>query len=324
MPVDVFFQPRSVAVIGATEEPGSVGRSLISNLKQAPFRGRVYAVNPRRAAVLDLPCFPNVKQIPEKIDLAVIATPARTVPGVIRDCVEAGVRGAIIISAGFKETGEAGAALEQEVLREARKGNMRIVGPNCLGLMSPQSGSTPPSPTPWLVWGTLDSSVRVALCAPPSWTGASARWSASARSFPLAPCWMWAGATSFSIWATIRQTRSIVIYMESVGDARAFLSAAREVALVEAHHRDQARTHGSRRQGRRIAHRSADRPGRRARRRVSPLRRRPREHHRRAVLSLRSAGQAAAPPGSELDHRDQCGRTGRAGHRRACWPTAAA
>jgi acetyltransferase len=233
MPLDVFFHPRSVAVIGATEEPGSVGRSLVSNLKQASFHGRVCAVNPKRSTVLDLPCFPTVKEIPEKIDLAVIATPARTVPGVIRDCVEAGVQGAIIISAGFRETGEAGAALEQEVLREARKGNMRIVGPNCLGLMSPQSG--------------LNATFANSMARP----GHIGFISQSGALCTAILDWSQLEMVGFSAFVSVGsmldvgwgdliqylgddpQTRSIVIYMESVGDARAFLSASREVALTK-------------------------------------------------------------------------------------------
>ena len=233
MPVDVFLHPRSVAVIGATEEPASVGRSLVSNLKQAPFGGRVYAVNPKRATVLDLPCFPNVKQIPEAIDLAVIATPARTVPGVICDCVEAGVKGAIVISAGFKETGEAGAALEQEVLREARKGNMRIVGPNCLGLMSPLSGLNATFASSMARLGHIGFiSQSGALCT------AILDW--SQREMVGFSAFVSVGSMLDVGWGDLiqylgddRQTRSIVIYMESVGDARAFLSAAREVALLK-------------------------------------------------------------------------------------------
>jgi acetyltransferase len=139
-PLDVFFRPRNVAVIGATEDQAGVGRSLVSNLKQTSFGGNVYPVNPKHSDVLGLPCYPSIREIPEPADLAVIATPARTVPGIIRECVAAGVQGAVIISAGFREIGERGAALEQEVLAEARKGKIRIVGPNCLGIMSPHYG----------------------------------------------------------------------------------------------------------------------------------------------------------------------------------------
>ncbi len=104
-PLDVFFHPRNVAVIGATEELSSVGHSVVANLKQSSFGGQVFPVNPKRSAVLDLPCFPNVASVPAKVDLAVIVTPARTVPGLIAECSAAGVAGAIIISAGFKEVG---------------------------------------------------------------------------------------------------------------------------------------------------------------------------------------------------------------------------
>jgi len=139
-PLNVFFQPRNVAVIGATEEPTGVGRSIVTNLKQTSFGGTVYPVNPKRSDVLGLPCYPSVREIPEQIDLAVIATPARTVPAIVRECVAAGVEGVIIISAGFKEIGEKGVALEREVLAEARESKIRIVGPNCLGIMSPHYG----------------------------------------------------------------------------------------------------------------------------------------------------------------------------------------
>ena len=124
-PLDVFFRPRNVAVIGATEDQAGVGRSLVSNLKQTSFGGTVYPVNPKHSTVLGLPCYPSIREIPAQIDLAVIATPARTVPGVVRECAAAGVEGAIIISAGFKEIGDKGAALEREILAEARTARAR-------------------------------------------------------------------------------------------------------------------------------------------------------------------------------------------------------
>jgi acetyltransferase len=230
-PLEVFFHPRNVAVIGATEEPASVGRSLVSNLKQTSFGGRVFPVNPKHSTILDLPCFANLGAIPEKVDLAVIATPASTVPAVIRDCVAAGVEGAIIISAGFKETGEAGAALEQEILREARKSRMRIVGPNCLGIMSPHHGLNATFANSVARPGHLGFiSQSGALCT------AILDW--SQREMVGFSAFVSVGSMLDVGWGDLIQylgddphTRSIVIYMESVGDARAFLSAAREVAL---------------------------------------------------------------------------------------------
>ena len=230
-PLDVFFRPRNVAVIGATEDLTGVGRSLVTNLKQTSFGGTVYPVNPKRSDVLGLPCYASVRNIPAQIDLAVIATPARTVPGIVRECVEAGAEGAIIISAGFKEVGEKGAALEQEVLAEARKGKIRVVGPNCLGIMSPHFGLNATFASSMARAGHLGFiSQSGALCT------AILDW--SQRELVGFSAFVSVGSMLDVGWADLIQylgddpkTRSIVIYMESVGDARAFLSAAREVAL---------------------------------------------------------------------------------------------
>ena len=230
-PLDVFFHPRKVAVIGATEDLTGVGRSLVTNLKQTSFGGTVYPVNPKRSDVLGLRCYASVREIPEQIDLAVIATPARTVPGVVRECVQAGAEGAIIISAGFKEVGEKGAVLEQEVLAEARKSRMRIVGPNCLGIMSPHFGLNATFASSMARPGHLGFiSQSGALCT------AILDW--SQREMVGFSAFVSVGSMLDVGWADLIQylgddpkTRSIVIYMESVGDARAFLSAAREVAL---------------------------------------------------------------------------------------------
>jgi acetyltransferase len=138
--LDMFFAPSSVAVIGATETPGSVGRTLLKNLISTSFGGTVYPVNPKRPNVLGIKAYPRIADVPDHVELAIIVTPAATVPGLVKECVAAGVKGAIIISAGFKETGPAGLALEQQTLAEARKGRMRIVGPNCLGIMNPLNG----------------------------------------------------------------------------------------------------------------------------------------------------------------------------------------
>ena len=109
-PLEVFVRPRNVAVIGATEVPGSVGRALMENLLGSPFGGRVFPVNPKRATVLGQCAYPRLADVPANVDLAVIATPSATVPGVIGECIASKVNGAIIISAGFKEVGAAGAA----------------------------------------------------------------------------------------------------------------------------------------------------------------------------------------------------------------------
>jgi len=139
-PLDPFFTPRNVAVIGATENPGSVGRTTLWNLISSPFGGAVFPVNPKRPSVLGVKAYPTIKDVPAQVDLAVVATPPKFVPGVIRQCGEAGVKAAVVITAGFKEAGPEGKQLEKDLLVEAKKAGIRIVGPNCLGVMVPPTG----------------------------------------------------------------------------------------------------------------------------------------------------------------------------------------
>jgi acetyltransferase len=106
--LDVFFKPRSVAAIGATERQGHVGRSVLWNLISSPFGGTVYPVNSKKESVLGIKAYPNVKSLPEVPELAVIMTPAETVPGVIEECAQAGFKGAVIISGGFRDAGRGG------------------------------------------------------------------------------------------------------------------------------------------------------------------------------------------------------------------------
>ena len=228
--LDRFFSPRNIAVIGASDQPGSVGAALISNLQQGSFGGRIYPVNPKRNLVGGQACYPNVAAVPGKVDLAVIATPAAGVPQIVRECVSAGIGAAIIISAGFREIGETGTALEREIV-SAAAGRIRIIGPNCLGLMNPSSG--------------LNASFAASMARP----GHIAFLSQSGALCTAILGWSRREMVGFSAFISTGEmidvgwgdliryfgddplTRSIVIYMESVGDARDFMSAAREVAL---------------------------------------------------------------------------------------------
>ena len=140
-PLDAIFLPKSVAVVGATEKPNSVGRTVLWNLMSTPFGGPVYPVNPTRPSVLGIKAYPKLADLPEQPDLIVVTTPAAIIPGLMSEAADLGIPGAIIISAGFKEVGPAGAELERQVLAQARRGNMRLIGPNCLGVMNPLHGS---------------------------------------------------------------------------------------------------------------------------------------------------------------------------------------
>ena len=139
-PLDSFFEPASVAVIGATEKLGSVGRTVFWNLISSPFGGTVYPVNQKRPSILGVRAYPNIAALPEVPELVVIATPATTIPATVEECAAAGVKAVVIISAGFKEVGPEGAELERQILETARANGMRIVGPNCLGVMRPPTG----------------------------------------------------------------------------------------------------------------------------------------------------------------------------------------
>ncbi|MEC9313518.1 MAG: CoA-binding protein, partial [Pseudomonadota bacterium] len=133
--LDRLFSPRGIAVFGASEEQNSVGRRVFDNLLSGEFRGPVYAINPKHKKVLSQPCFASIADTPKAIDLAVIATPAETVPDIIRQCGEHGVSAAIVISAGFSEAQGQGIALEKTVVQMAERYQMQLLGPNCLGLI---------------------------------------------------------------------------------------------------------------------------------------------------------------------------------------------
>ena len=135
-----LFEPDSVAIIGASGRKGSVGSVLIGNMLAAGYRGQLYGVNPKHREVSGVPCFPAIGEVPRRVDLAVIATPAATVPGIIEQCGATGVRAAVVVSAGFTESGPAGAALERALLENARRHGLRVLGPNCLGITRPDIG----------------------------------------------------------------------------------------------------------------------------------------------------------------------------------------
>jgi acetyltransferase len=232
-PLNSILAPKVVAVIGATEKPDSVGRTVFQNLGRGGFEGVVYPVNPNRSSVLCVKAYPDIADVPEKVDLAVICTPAKTVPGIVSECAKARVPGVIIISAGFKEIGADGVKLEQEIFSKARAAGMRIVGPNCLGVMVPKIG--------------LNATFATAIARP----GGVGFLSQSGALCTAVLDWSLKENVGFSLFASLGSmldvswgdliyhlgddpdTKSIVMYMETIGDARSFLSAAREVALTK-------------------------------------------------------------------------------------------
>lgn len=228
VPLDALFAPRSIAVIGASEAPHSVGRAVMENL--TIFTGPVFAVNPNHSAIFGRQSFQTIADLPEPADLAVIATPAETVPQIIRDCATSGVAAAAILSAGFRECGAPGADLERQILAEARRSGLRILGPNCLGVMRPHLN--------------LNATFANRIAEP----GSVAFLSQSGALCTAVLDWSFTEQIGFSAFVSVgsmldinwgdlieyfgedSSAKSILCYMESVGDARAFMSAAREVA----------------------------------------------------------------------------------------------
>ncbi|MEX1172048.1 MAG: bifunctional acetate--CoA ligase family protein/GNAT family N-acetyltransferase [Chloroflexota bacterium] len=232
-PLEAIFRPRSVAVIGATEKAGSVGRDVFWNLISSPFGGTVFPVNPGRRSVLGVRAYPTLADIPDAVDLAVIVTPAVSAPGLVAECAAKGVRGVIIISAGFREVGPAGVELERQVLSQARAAGIRVVGPNCLGVMNPISGLNATFAAGMAPRGSVGfvSQSGALLTAVLDWSAGEGVGFSAVVSLGSMLDVGWGDVITFL--GDDPGTRSILIYMETIGDARAFLSAAREVALTK-------------------------------------------------------------------------------------------
>jgi len=229
--LDCIFDPHRIALVGVTQNPKSVGGKVLSNLVGGGFNGVVYPVNPSHESVLGIQCHADVARLPHTPDLAIICSPAEQVPAQVAACGEAGIRGLIIISAGFKETGETGRALEQRIREEqARFAGMRILGPNCLGVLVPRLN--------------LNASFAPTLPA----NGGIAFISQSGALCSSVLDWALEGRIGFSYFVSVgnaldvdfgdlidyfgadEHTRSIILYIESLSDARSFMTAARAFA----------------------------------------------------------------------------------------------
>ena len=228
-----LFQPRAVAVFGASERPESVGGRILANLLHGAYTGPVYAINPKHRAIAGHPCYASIGELSRPVDLAVIATPGPTVPAVLRACGEHGVRAAIIITAGFGETGDAGRALEAELLVIARSFRMRLLGPNCLGLMRPALGLNATfSKSEARAGGLALVSQSGALCtAIVDWGQAHALGFSAVVSTGAALDVDFGDVLDFL--AQDAATQSILLYVEGVRHARSFMSGLRAAARLK-------------------------------------------------------------------------------------------
>ncbi len=231
--LDRLFDPRSVAVFGASEHPDSVGGRVFENLQSAGFEGELYPINPRHETVRGHDCHPDIESIGAPVDLAVIATPARTVPEIIHRCGEHGVSDAIVVSAGFREAGSPGRKLERAMLAEVRRYRMRVVGPNCLGVIRPSVGLNATFGKDHAVPGSLALvSQSGAICT------AILDWAKSRRvGFSTVVSMGDASDVDFGdmldYLALDAKTQAILLYVEGIGNARSFMSGLRSAARLK-------------------------------------------------------------------------------------------
>lgn len=228
-----LFQPASIAVFGASDSAESVGAVVYRNLLDGGFRGPVHAINPKYPTVRGLPCYPSIDALKQPVDLAVITTPARVVPELIRACGQHHVKAAIVVSAGFGEVERSGQLLERALIEEARRADIRLLGPNCLGLMRPALGLNATFSNNVAISGSLAMiSQSGALCT------AILDWASThGIGFSLVVSTGSAADVDFGdaldYLALDPATRSILIYVEGIRDARRFMSGLRAAARVK-------------------------------------------------------------------------------------------
>jgi acyl-CoA synthetase (NDP forming) len=230
--IDFFFEPSSVAVVGASRSPVKFGHFLLMNLLDLEFKGKVYAVNPNAEEVLGLKTFPSVDSIPGEVELATIIVPAAFVPQVMRDCAKKGVKGVVICSSGFREAGGEGVKLEREIVEIAKKARIRILGPNTTGILNTSNSFTTsfvPLPKPRR--GNVAFIAQTGLFA-----AAAFWWILSAEPFGLSKVVGLGNKSDVDDSDALEylthdgDTRVIAIYMEGVKDGLRFLKTAQETA----------------------------------------------------------------------------------------------
>jgi acetyl coenzyme A synthetase (ADP forming)-like protein len=227
MSLKSFFEPKSVAVIGASREPGKLGHEVFKNIIDAGFKGELYPINPKADEISGRKCYPSIKDVPSDVELVVVIVPARFVPQVIADCGLKAVRAVIVISSGFKETSEAGKELERQMLAEAHKAGIRIIGPNCQGVNSTTSGLC-------ASWPLVTTKGAISIVSQSGTVGAALEcWAADEG---VGVCKFVALGNKSDVdeielleyLADDPSTRVIALYIEGVRDGRKFMEVARD------------------------------------------------------------------------------------------------
>jgi len=228
-----LFTPSSVALFGATDREDAVGGIVFKNLLGAGYKGRVYAINPKRETVQGQKAWPSIDAIEDPVDLAVVATPAASVPGIVEECGEHGIRTMLILSAGFRETGAEGRRLEDRVVRLANRHGIRLMGPNCLGIIRPELGLN-------ITFGNNNArpgnlalvSQSGAICtAILDWAEDNDVGFSTVVSTGIAADLDFGDYLDYLV--TDHRTRAILLYIEGIKDSRRFMSSLRAAARIK-------------------------------------------------------------------------------------------
>lgn len=233
--LEYFFEPKSVAVVGASRNPFKFGYSLLKNLLDLGFKGKVYPVNPNASKILGLRAYPRVNIIEDDLDLAIIIVPAATVPEIMRDCASKHVKGVVICSSGFREAGEKGGKIEEEVVNVAKKAGIRIIGPNTTGILNTSNNFTTSfAPLPEFKKGNVAFIAQTGLFA------AAAFWSImSEQPFGISKIVGLGNkcdvddAEILEYLAEDRDTEVVAIYLEGVKDGRKLFEAFKKIAKIK-------------------------------------------------------------------------------------------
>lgn len=228
-----LFAPQVVAVIGASPRDGALGNVLVQNMLESGFKGKLYSVNPKYKEVLGTPCVHNIGEVPQRVDLAIVATPAPTVPDIVAACGRARVKTAVILSAGFAESGSEGAAMERDIVRLAEKYGIRILGPNSLGIARAIAGVNATFAHAAPKAGSIGFiSQSGALCAAIlDWAKTTNVGFSNVVSLGGSCDLDFGEILDYLIWDF--RTESILLYIEGVRDARRFMSSLRTAARAK-------------------------------------------------------------------------------------------
>jgi len=229
--LDAIFRPRSIAVVGASRDRKTIGAEIFHNLLRCGFQGKVFPVNPKADAVQSVKCWPSVSAVPDPVDLAIVVVPAPHVPAVVADCAAKGVRGLVVISAGFKEMGGDGVARERALLESVRAAGMRMIGPNCMGVINTEAAfrmdATFARSLPIdgkVSFMTQSGALGAALLEDAERLGLGLRMFASVGNKPDV-----SGNDLLEYWGADPGTEIVLLYLESFGNPRRFTTIAREL-----------------------------------------------------------------------------------------------